>query len=408
MDQKSSTYRWVCLAMAFLVSLSCSVCQFVPSVFARELMEALSLSSSQYATILTCPMLIGLAISYVAGSLGDRIGVKRTVLAGLAVSTVTALLRSFAPTYPTLFLASLLMGTVSVALSANVLKIASGWFPAGEVGLAVGVVTATGTAGGAVAQALFGLLFSTFRGACLGCVGLLLVISLLWMALFRDADLPEASPNASAGANEKAASTKSVFRERRLWVMAAGTAVAMGCQMAVQGFLTVTLPEKGVAEAALGFTASLFTWGALVGGIVVPPMLALTRAAKAAGIGLCVGGGTLLMAAWLAPTSAFSNVLLVCSGFLVGAIMPAILTFPALLPEFGPERAGAVGGAMATCNMVAAFVLPSYVVAPLAARNNTATFAICAALLAIPALSFALLPSLSKLTKAQEKTRRLG
>ena len=398
MEQRSSTYRWVCLTTAFLVSLSSSVCTFAPSVYARELMEALSLSSSQYATILTCPMLIGLAISYVAGALGDRIGVKRTVLIGLAISTVAAFLRAFAPSYPTLFLTSLVMGTVSVALSANVLKIASGWFPAGEIGLAVGIVTAAGTAGGAVAQALFGLLFSTFRGACLGCGVLLIVVSVLWAVLFRDAALPEATPSDSR-ATDAGNRPRSVLRERRLWVMAAGTAVAMGCQMAVQGFLTVALPEKGVAETAVGFTASLFTWGALVGGIVVPPALARIRAAKAAGIALCVGGGALLMAAWLMPQAALSSALLVCSGFLVGAIMPAILTFPALLPEFGPECAGAVGGTMATCNMVAAFVLPSYVVAPLAAGSNTMTFVICAGLLLIPALSFALLPNLRDLTK---------
>lgn len=399
MEQHNSSYRWVCLPMVFLVSFSCSACMFAPSVFARELMETLGLTTSQYAAVLTCPTLIGLAISYPSGALGDKIGAKKTVLAGLAITTVAAFLRAFAPSFVMLFLTSLIMGTAGKTLSANVLKIASGWFPVNEIGLAVGVVTASGTAGGAVAQALFGLMFPAFRSAALGCGVLLLVVTALWAILFRDASLPESAPVAENKAESGKSQRSGILRERNLWIMAAGTAVAMGCQFAISGFLTVALPEKGITDAAVGFTASLFTWGALLGGIVLPTALARLRSSKAAGIAMCVGCGALLMVAWFVPQATLSSILLVCSGFLIGAIMPVILSYPAFLPEFGPARTGAVGGVMATCNMVAAFVLPSYIVAPLAAGSNTATFAICAALLLIPAATFALLPDMNKLIK---------
>lgn len=263
----------------------------------------------------------------------------------------------------------------------------------------VGVVTASGTAGGAAAQAIFGLLFPAFHSAALGCGVLLLVVTVLWAFLFRDAALPEVATSSTA---EKVASdtpAKSVFLERNLWIMAAGTAVAMGAKFTISGFLAVALPEKGISDAAVGFTASLFTCGALAGGIVLPAAISRMRSSKIAGTAMCIGCGALLLAAWFVPQASLSSVLLICSGFLIGAIMPVILTFPAFLPEFGPARTGAVGGAMATCNMVAAFVLPSYVVAPLAAGSNTMTFVICAALLVISAFSFALLPNLRDLTK---------
>ena len=78
-EQKTSSYRWVILLMTFLPCFWMSVCQFQATPYAADLMQRLSLAEQQYATIATAPMLVGVFISFLSGTLGDKFGVKKTV-----------------------------------------------------------------------------------------------------------------------------------------------------------------------------------------------------------------------------------------------------------------------------------------------------------------------------------------
>ena len=97
--QKNSSYRWVILLLTFLPCFMASVCQFQATAYAGDLMEKYQLSEQAYSTIATAPMLVGVFISFLSGTLGDRFGVKKTVFAGLLITTIGAISRAFAPGY---------------------------------------------------------------------------------------------------------------------------------------------------------------------------------------------------------------------------------------------------------------------------------------------------------------------
>ena len=68
---------------------------------------------------------------------------------------------------------------------------------------------------------------------------------------------------------------------------------------------------------------------------------------------------------------------------------------PAILPEVGPAKMGAAGGLISTVMMAGAFLIPSYVITPIAGGINDTAFLVAALCAAILAAVFALLPNVS-------------
>ena len=135
--QKNSSYRWVILLLTFLPCFMASVCQFQATAYAGDLMEKYQLSEQAYSTIATAPMLVGVFISFLSGTLGDRFGVKKTVFAGLLITTIGAISRAFAPGYIVLLLVTVLMGVAGVMLNSNNAKLMSAWFSPQQLGIAI-------------------------------------------------------------------------------------------------------------------------------------------------------------------------------------------------------------------------------------------------------------------------------
>ena len=127
-EQKTSSYRWVILLMTFLPCFWMSVCQFQATPYAADLMQRLSLAEQQYVTIATAPMLVGVFISFLSGTLGDKFGVKKTVAVALVITTIGAVARAFAPSYGMLLLVTILMGVAGTVLNSNNAKLMSTWF----------------------------------------------------------------------------------------------------------------------------------------------------------------------------------------------------------------------------------------------------------------------------------------
>ena len=50
------------------------------------------------------------------------------------------------------------------------------------------------------------------------------------------------------------------------------------------------------------------------------------------------------------------------------------MSFPALLPEIGPECAGSATGIISTLELIGAVVIPTYIITPIAGQNFSLYF----------------------------------
>ena len=86
---------------------------------------------------------------------------------------------------------------------------------------------------------------------------------------------------------------------------------------------------------------------------------------------------------WMLPQGLVMGAVLFVTGVALGMFFPLLLSLPATLPEIGPRYAGAAGGIIATLQMLGGFLLPTYLVAPLAGGSYPVLFGAAGGLMAL-------------------------
>lgn len=396
MNKESSSYRWVILLVAFLACFLTSFCQFQATAYAGDLMMKLNLTESQYTTIATAPMLIGVVLSLLAGGMGDKFGVKNVVFISLIITTVGALGRSFAGSYGMLLVCAVLMGMTGVVLNSNNPKLMMSWFSPSELSLAIGTVVASGNAGTVLAM-LIGKSFSADVSKAFLIGGIAFVAeTVLWMLLIREKkmEMPEgapAMPEVKIG---------DVLKCKEVWFAAIGAAFFMGVNMAASALLSPGLIGKGLSEGAASAVVIVFTLTALVGSILMPPVIGKSANTKITGAVLAVIAGITLFLGWKVSGDAVRFILIAVSGLALGGLLPTLMSVPASLPEIGPAKMGVAGGVISTVMMAGAFILPSYVITAIAGGINDTAFLIAMICAFVIAAMFLILPNVSTSKKA--------
>jgi EmrB/QacA subfamily drug resistance transporter len=140
----------MCVALATVVSAVSSLNVALPDI-ARDLRA----TQTQLQWIVDAYAVVFAGLLLLAGALGDRLGRRRVLLAGLAVFAIAALSGAFVTSPGALIAVRAAMGLGAAAIMPATLSIITGVFPAGERDRAVSIWA--GVAGG---SALVGLLVS--------------------------------------------------------------------------------------------------------------------------------------------------------------------------------------------------------------------------------------------------------
>jgi len=111
MVEEKPAYRWPMLVLLLVVSLFVSGMGMgvMPPLF-DEIKEELGLTHTQIGVIWGAAALGGLLTTLIGGTLGDRLGVKRVVGAGIVFSAIACALRAILPGFWGLSAAMLLFG----------------------------------------------------------------------------------------------------------------------------------------------------------------------------------------------------------------------------------------------------------------------------------------------------------
>jgi MFS family permease len=242
------------------------------SPLSPSLVEGFGLSRLQVAFLVPAIYLGGLFFSMPGGRLADRVGVRRSLLGGLAVGAVGLAAGAAAPGFATflgcLFLAGIGWSVVNPALGRAILDL----FPPQERGIAMGIKQMGLTLGGLAGALVLPAVAARFgwRAAIVTCAAVVtLPVALSWRALAPvDAGAPAVDPRARSAAP---AASSWAWLSRPALLVFFGTGLVLGMvQAAVLSYLPLYCVQAlGFGPIGAGFLVACSQAGGAVSRLVL-------------------------------------------------------------------------------------------------------------------------------------------
>jgi cyanate permease len=337
------TYRWVMLALSWLIYFSFGLISTTLSTVVTPVMNDLKITYSQMGFVLGVWPLMYIFIAQPMGLLIDRLGTYKTLLLGATIITASGVLRSFATNFETLTVFVALFGVGGSMISVGVPKLASIWFAGKERGTASGLYSTGFTVGGMTAllttNSFLIPIVGDWRKVYLSYSFIGLLIALTWVFLGRR------SPrlNESKATIKVKTDLKSLFRNRNIWLIVLIGITSFLTSHGLMNWLPKILELKGMTAAEAGLVSSFMNLIGIFGSILVPRLPYVVGSRKLAISMLLFLEGLGLLA--LSQASGVSLWLSVAfTGLITRGFMPMLMVTLMDLPEVGPERMGAVGG----------------------------------------------------------------
>ena len=329
------------------------------SPLSPSLVEGFALTRLQVALIVPSIYLGGLLFSMPAGRLADRLGVRPTLLGGLAVGAAGLLAGALAPGFPAflafLFVAGTGWSVVNPALGKAIMDL----FPAGERGMAMGIKQMGLTLGGVVSALVLPPVAVAlgWRAAIVTCG---LVVALPVVLSWRLLGTLDAAAVAAPPAPGTAARSRPAWTRRPPVVVFFASGLVFGMvQAAVLSYLPLyTIQALGFDTIGAGLlVASSQAGGAvsrLVLGAASDRWLAAQRSAWLAATGAVGAGVFLLYACWSVSTPLAAGALAFAAG--IGAYGWVGIFFVISAEIGGPREAGLLSG-VAFASIVAGLLI---------------------------------------------------
>ncbi|MFW0968112.1 MAG: MFS transporter [Thermacetogeniaceae bacterium] len=364
---KPTGKRWAVLFVIFLGCVVGSFSQFVTTAFGGYLMDEIGLSTSQFGAITMCPMLTGIIFSIFAGTIADKKGVRFSVFVAGLIGIAGAALRIISASYAMLMISSFLLGFLPVFISSNSAKLISEWFPKRDISIAMGIFMAGGGAGNAIAQAITAY-FGTFHNACVVTLFMMVIAYVLFLVIASDRPEGATPPPADVPISQ---TIGNVLRLKHIWVIGLTMICFMVGNMTVSIYLTTAFTTRGIPVTTAGFVTSAFATGIMIGTIFGGAVILKIGKGKFRIPSLIVGiiGGICVYVGWMLASPAISAVLMFIGALCCGALVPVNMSAMVYIPGMKPEYMGAAGGYANMMRFLAAFVFPSYIIAPIAGNN---------------------------------------
>ncbi|KGM38463.1 hypothetical protein JY97_15925 [Alkalispirochaeta odontotermitis] len=236
----------------------------------------LELSYSQMGLILGSWQLTYIFAALVAGTILDKWGIRKSIVAGALIIGLSASLRFFSSGFQSMLIAGALFGLGGPMISIGGPKTISAWFSGRSRGTAMGIYTTGNWVGGLTALALTNslvmpLVSQNWRLAFVVYGGVTFSIALLWLLLARgDGDGETSSVPGVIDVFVKLIKIKNV----RILLVMGLLAFAIG--HGFSSWLPKILEESGMSAASAGWAAAI-TIAAGIPSILILPTLVPPR-----------------------------------------------------------------------------------------------------------------------------------
>jgi MFS family permease len=252
------TNRWIVLALLFFARASMAVqFQSIPPI-STLLVEELGFNFTQIGLLIGLFMFPGVFIALPGGLLGQRIGDKAVVLAGLLLQVVGALVLANAAVFPMAFAGRLIGGIGAVILNVQLTKIINDWFASREIATSMGILMTAWPFGIALAFSTLGYVATSYDWrTAIYLTAVYSSVSLALVALFYH--------------NQPTVASKTVVTGSPLWtispreltlIISAGLVWGLPNAgfIVLVGFMPTFLVSNGMEMVKAGMLVSLISW----------------------------------------------------------------------------------------------------------------------------------------------------
>ncbi|GAI98627.1 unnamed protein product, partial [marine sediment metagenome] len=186
LKSNGSNYRWYILTLGALThTFAVAMPMMSLPVLFKEISVDLDLNLVQIGTVWGMASLAGMFVVLIGGLLGDRFGVKRTLMTLCFLAGLAGALRGLSGSFISLATTMFLFGILNASIPINVHKVASIWFPGRHLGLANGILSlgmGLGlTAGAMISATILSPLLGGWRNVLLLYGAISIGISILWL-----------------------------------------------------------------------------------------------------------------------------------------------------------------------------------------------------------------------------------
>ncbi len=342
-------YRWVILALAWLLYFAFGLVNSALSILITPVMGELHLSYAQMGVILGSWQLVYIFFAQPAGMIIDALGSYRSLFLGVTVVALSAALRWFAMSFESLLVAVALFGVGGPMISIGLPKLVAVWFQGQERSVATGVYTTGNTIGSVVALSattnVFLPLLGDWRRVFVLYSGIALSTGLLWLVAGRrlQAADPARFPTASRRGERPFDVMTRLWRKRSVWLIVLIGVTSFLVSHGLANWLPKVLEFKGMTVGEAGVAVSSLHLFAILGSMLIP-RLPYTVGSKKRAIALTLfvlGAATLLL---IGATGPLIWVELAVIGVTMRGLTPLLMVTLMDLPEVDAQQMGAVGG----------------------------------------------------------------
>ena len=356
MEEQTYPFRWVVLALMFLSLFAATIAmQCMPPLFS-EITEQIPLTKAQMGTIMGVITLASLFFAPIGGALSDKLGARWAFGIAAIIVALAGGYRYVAGNVTDLIICMFLIGAGMAMYAPNLPKALGNWFPRKDLAMANGISISGMGIGGAIAMAtaknVLSPSFGGWRGTMVVLGGVVLLVAILWMVIYRDRPIEGATQQKKPNVFKN---FKDVLKVRDIWLIAFYYGLNMISLLAVITLLPITLEERGVAKSGemvgimMGATVVFNILGGMLSDRVGKrkPFLLICAVI----FGLCVLGfanftGTALL------------VVLIIAGAAMGTIAPVLMSVPVEMERIGTALAGSAVGFIFMLGNTGGFVGP--------------------------------------------------
>ncbi|MCK5627262.1 MAG: MFS transporter [Candidatus Bathyarchaeia archaeon] len=344
-QQSPIRYRWVMLALAWATYFCFGLVSFSLAPLATPIMAELKLTYTQFGIAAGAWPLIYIASSYPVGIIIDRLGLKKSLSVGILVVALSAIMRSYAIDFTSLFASVAVFGVGAPIISIGLPKLIASWFFGRERGTASGIYftgVSMGTAFSLGATNIFILpLLGSWRNVLLFYGIIPIIIVLLWIKFAKSSTGLDIETTVF-----KENIWKSIFgllRYRNIWsIVLIGTTSFMVIH-SLNNWLPKILETQNLTPTLAGILAASFSIFRIFGSLGIPRMSYILGSRKTAvTIILSITAVSIVI---LPLGNEYLALLCIASiGLFIGALSPLLLTILMDAREVGVKKMGAVGG----------------------------------------------------------------
>ncbi len=258
-------FRWAILILISISHIVGAFGQYAINTLAPFYQQDLQLSRAQIGLFFTAFYLGMAGVSFVAGWLADRLGVRSTALNGHLILGLCTILAALAPSFGWAFGAFFLAGLGYSFLNPSSTIGVMSWFPSDERATAMGIKQTGVPTGGAVAAMLAAplVVFFGWRGALASLGAANIVYGFLFWIFWRE---PTGDSSKTEIPYTRSKRALDVPKFKSLLSLSFGTAVLLVGQMSLITYLPLYLKENMGFSAHWASQALAFTQVGAMGG----------------------------------------------------------------------------------------------------------------------------------------------